>query len=248
MKKKILEVCVDSVESAIAAEAGGASRIELCGSLMIGGTTPTMALLDLVKEKIDIPVYVLIRPRFGDFCYTILEFEQIKKEVIQAKQHGADGIVIGVLKPDGSLDIERMRELVEIARPLHITLHRAFDVCKQPLDTLELIKELGIHTILTSGQEQTCVQGKELLTELVRRAGSEVEILIGSGLKSSNIEEMIRATGARAYHLSGKKEIESQMLYRPKEVSMGLPVLSEYIIWQTDEREIRKVREILDSY
>lgn len=248
MKKKILEVCIDSVESALAAEAGGASRLELCGNLMIGGTTPTMALLDVVKAHVNIPVYVLIRPRFGDFCYTNFEFEQIKREVIDAKAHGAEGVVIGILNPDGSLDIEKMKQLVELAKPLHITLHRAFDVCKHPLETLEVIKELGIHTILTSGQEQTCEQGKALLAELVRRAGDEVEILVGSGLKSNNLEEMIQMTGAQAYHLSGKKEVESQMSYRPKEVSMGLPILSEYIIWRTDEEEIRKVRTILDRY
>lgn len=246
MGKITLEVCVDSVESAIAAEKGGATRLELCSNLMIGGTTPTRAFIQLVKEKVNIPVYVLIRPRFGDFCYTDLEFEAIKKEVIDAKVCGADGVVIGILKADGTLDKERLHILCELASDMHITLHRAFDVCSNPLEALRCVRQLGIHTILTSGQKQTCVEGKELLKELVQNAGEEIEVLVGSGLKAENVREMINYTGARAYHLSGKKEKESQMIYRHQEVSMGLPILSEYVIWETEEEEIRKVRRIID--
>lgn len=243
MTNRVLEVCIDSADSAIEAEKGGATRLELCGNLIIGGTTPTIALLDLVKKVVTIPVNVLIRPRFGDFCYTDLEFEQIKDEVIQAKEHGADGVVIGILKPDGALDVERMKVLVDLAKPMHVTLHRAFDVCNDPMETLHQVKELGINTILTSGQKQTCVQGKELIAELVRASENKVEILVGSGLNAGNIEEMIKDTGASAYHLSGKKELDSMMEYRSEEVSMGLPILSEYIIWRTDANEIKKVKE-----
>lgn len=242
----ILEVCVDSVESAIAAERGGATRLELCSNLMIGGTTPTRAFIQLVKEQVSIPVYVLIRPRFGDFCYTDLEFEAIKREVIESKNLGADGVVIGILKPDGGLDEERMQILCELAKGMHITLHRAFDVCSNPVESLATVKKLGIHTILTSGQKQTCEEGKELIKELVQVAGEEVEILVGSGLNVGNIQELIEYTGARAYHLSGKREKESQMIYRHQEVSMGLPILSEYVIWETEEEEIRKVRTLMD--
>lgn len=245
MTDKILEVCVDSVESALEAERGGASRLELCGNLIIGGTTPSIALLDLVKQHVRIPVFMIIRPRFGDFCYTAFEFEQMKQEVLDAKEHGADGVVIGILNPDGSLDEERMNILVQLAKPMHVTLHRAFDVCKDPIAALECVCRLGIDTILTSGQKQTCTQGKELIRELVQRAGKDVEILVGSGLNAENIEEMMECTGARAYHLSGKKEIEGQMKYRAEYVSMGLPVASEYVIWRTSAVEIRKVRERL---
>lgn len=146
-----LEVCVDTAEGAIAAEQGGATRIELCGNLIIGGTTPSTSLLEIVKENVSIPIHVIIRPRFGDFCYTDLEFEEIKRQVINMKEHGADGVVIGILKPDGSLDKERMEILIDLANPMNIVLHRAFDVCKDPFEALETAKELGIQAILTSG-------------------------------------------------------------------------------------------------
>ncbi|MDF2596437.1 MAG: copper homeostasis protein CutC [Clostridia bacterium] len=247
MNECVLEVCVDSVESALAAQKGGATRLELCSNLIIGGTTPPVSLIDLVKKTVTLPIHILIRPRFGDFCYTPFEFECIKKEVILAKEHGAKGVVIGILKPDGCLDIERLKELISLAKPLHITLHRAFDVCLDPYEALEQAKALGIDTILTSGQEQTCTQGMECIKKLVLQAENQIEILVGSGLNSSNMREVMTKTHATAYHLSGKKEKESPMLYRPKTVSMGLPILSEYTLWETDWVEIKKVKEILNN-
>ncbi|WP_070000375.1 copper homeostasis protein CutC [Cellulosilyticum sp. I15G10I2] len=246
MNKITLEVCVDSVESALAAQKGGATRLEVCSNLIIGGTTPTSSLIDLVNASVDIPLHVLIRPRFGDFCYTPFEFEYIKREIKVAKEHGAKGIVIGILTPNGDLDIERLKVLIDLAKPLHITLHRAFDVCKNPFEALEQVKSLGIDTILTSGQQQTCIQGASCIKELVNKAGNQVEILVGSGLNSSNIEEIVKTTHAKAYHLSGKKEKESPMLYRPQTVTMGLPILSEYTIWETDWLEIEKVKDIIN--
>jgi copper homeostasis protein len=157
MRKFELEACVDSVESALAAQRGGAARIELCGNLIIGGTTPSPALFQEIREHSDIRAHILIRPRFGDFCYTDYEFQIIRKEVKAFRQLGAEGIVIGILKPDGTLDLDRMRILIEEAGDMSVTLHRAFDVCVDPFETMEQARELGVNIILTSGQKNHCL-------------------------------------------------------------------------------------------
>ena len=248
MDKNVLEVCVDSVESALAAQKGGATRLELCSNLIIGGTTPSLGLIDLVNETVSLPFHVLIRPRFGDFCYTNYEFEWMKKDILTAKEHGAKGIVIGILKPNGELDTERLKCLIDMAYPLHITLHRAFDVCCNPFEMLDQAKALNINTILTSGQQQTCMEALECIKRLITAASDQIEILVGSGINSSNIEHIIKSTSATAYHLSGKKDKESSMTYRSKTVSMGLSVLSEYTGYETDWLEIKKVKEFIDSF
>ena len=178
MKKPLLECCVDCVESALAAKKGGADRLELCANLIIGGTTPDINLYHRIREQCDILINVLIRPRFGDFCYTDEEFEIIRRDVKMFREAGADGVVIGILKPDGSLDVERMKILMEEAGPLSVTLHRAFDVCADPMQALQQAKELGIDTILTSGQKNTAIEGSQLLQELVKAANGDVDILL----------------------------------------------------------------------
>ncbi|MBW9158251.1 copper homeostasis protein CutC [Clostridium sp. FP2] len=244
----ILEVCVDSVESAMEAVKGGANRLELCSALIIGGTTPNINLFKLIKEKTNIKMNILIRPRYGDFCYTEDEFEIMKRDIQMFKKAGASGVVIGILKPDGSLDIDRMKELIEVAEGMHITLHRAFDVCINPFTTLEEAKKLGISSILTSGQKNKCTEGRELLKELVEKSEDKIEILIGSGINSGNVEDVIRYTKSYAVHTSGKMEIESDMKYRKEDISMGFPILSEHIILRTQSEEIAKVREILEKF
>ena len=159
MKEYILEACVDSVESAMAAVAGGADRLELCSNLIIGGTTPGPWLFEEIRKRSDIRIHALIRPRFGDFCYTDAEFSIIKKAVEDFRKIGAEGVVFGVLKPDGTLNMEQMKGLMEAAGDMSVTLHRAFDVCVDPLETMEQAISLGIDTILTSGQRNTCLQG-----------------------------------------------------------------------------------------
>ncbi|QUH27690.1 copper homeostasis protein CutC [Vallitalea guaymasensis] len=243
----ILEGCVDSVESAIEAEKGGGNRLELCSNLIIGGTTPSINLFNMVREHTNIKINVLIRPRFGDFCYSDKEFEVIKREVKMFQEAGADGVVIGVLNPDGTLDIDRMNELIHITEGMHITLHRAFDMCKNPLETLEQAKQLGINTILTSGQKNSCYDGKELIRELVNNSKGKVDILIGGGVKAEIIKEMYKFTGAVSYHMSGKEVINSSMEYRKEEVSMGIASLSEYSIWQTSSTKISQVKDILEK-
>jgi copper homeostasis protein len=243
----ILEACVDSVESAIEAKKGGAMRLELCSDLVVGGTSPSLALFELVKEVTDMKIHVLIRPRAGDFCYSDYEFQLIRREVELFKQAGADGVVIGVLKPDGTLDIERMRELVHIAGSMHITLHRAFDMVKNPYKTLEEAKALSIHTILTSGQQNHCIDGADLIRELVELSAGQVDIMVGSGVNEENIEELIDKTQAHTFHLSGKKRHNSPMAYRKDAVTMGSEYMDEYANWVTDSEKIRKVYTSLEN-
>ena len=242
-----LECCVDSVESAIAAKKGGADRIELCSALVIGGLSPSQALYRKIREQVDIPIRVLLRPRFGDFCYTDFEHEILKEEIRSFRMLGADGIVIGTMKPDGTLNLEQMKEFIEEAKGMPVTLHRAFDMCKDPFVTLEEVKRLGISTILTSGQKNTCVDGVALLKELVENAQGETEILIGGGVDASVIPMLAEKTKAKAYHMSGKISVESKMCYRKQDVSMGVASVSEYEIWRTSEKRVREARKILDE-
>lgn len=243
----VLEACVDSVESAMEAVKGGANRLELCGDLIIGGTTPNINLFKLIKEKTDVKINVLIRPRYGDFCYTQDEFEIIKRDIKMFKEAGANGVVIGILKPDGALDLERMKELMALTEGMHVTLHRAFDVCKNPFETLEEAKNLGVKSILTSGQKNKCTEGIELLKELVEKSEDKIEILIGSGINSKNVQQVVSYTKSLAVHTSGKINVESHMKYRKEDISMGFPILSEYVILRTDSEEILRIREILEK-
>lgn len=244
--KSILECCVDSVESAVAAKAGGADRIELCSGLVIGGLSPSKALFQKIREKVDIPIRTLLRTRFGDFCYTAYEHEILKEEVKMFRQLGADGVVIGSLTPEGNLHMEQMKELVEEAGEMKVTLHRAFDMCKNPLETLEQAKELGIDTILTSGQKNCASDGTELLKQLVEKSENKIEILVGGGVDGKVIPTLYEKTNTTSYHMSGKISLESQMQYRNTNVNMGLAAMSEYEIWRTSEERIREARNVLD--
>lgn len=247
MKEYILETCVDSVESAVAAANGGASRLELCGNLIIGGTTPDPWLFDEIRKRTDIRIHALIRPRFGDFCYTDAEFSIIKSAVECFRNMGAEGVVIGVLKPDGTLHMERMKELMEAAGDMSVTLHRAFDVCADPIETMEQAITLGIDTILTSGQQNTSMLGAGLLKELHEKSNGRIVIQAGGGVNAEVIRELYPLTGLKAYHMSGKKTIDSEMKYRKEGVNMGLPVLSEYEVWRTDEESIRAAKKVLEE-
>lgn len=249
----LLEVCADSVRSAVEAQAGGADRIELCSGLVIGGLSPSVAMFEQVKKNVDIPVRVLLRPRFGDFCYDGYEFETLKEEVCLFREAGADGVVIGILKPDGRLDTDRMKELVECAksesksgkRPCAVTFHRAFDVCRSPYEALRQCIELGIDTILTSGQKDSAWNGRELLKELVREAAGEIEILAGAGISPEVIGKLADYAGVTPFHMSGKKVTDSKMEFRREDVPMGIPGFPEFDIWQTDAGLVGNAKRIL---
>ena len=245
MKDYILECCVDSVESAINAESGGASRIELCSNLIIGGTTPDFAIVREIRKHTAIRIHALIRPRFGDFCYSKHEMEIMKEQIRSLKDAGVEGVVIGVLDEDGNLNMDAMKELIDVADGLSITLHRAFDMCRDPYAALEDAIALGVNTILTSGQKQSAWEGRELLAELIQKADGRIDIMAGAGIGASVIEKLIPATGGTSYHMSGKVTLDSKMKYRKSEVSMGLPSLSEYEIWQTSEDAVKAAVEVL---
>ena len=246
MEKYILECCVDSVESAIHAAKGGASRLELCANLIIGGTTPDVALVKEIRKYSDIRIHALIRPRFGDFCYTEHEMEIMKSQICALKEAGVEGVVIGVLDVDGNLDISKMKELMQEARGLSVTLHRAFDMCKDPFQALEEVISLGVHTILTSGQKASAWEGRELLCQLIKQADGRIDIMAGAGISASVIEKLIPVTTGTSYHMSGKITLDSKMKYRKADVSMGLPSLSEYEIWQTSEEAVREAVQVLE--
>lgn len=245
MKKYILECCVDSVESAINAANGGASRLELCSNLVIGGTTPDVALVKEIRKYTDIRIHALIRPRFGDFCYTEHEMEIMKSQISALKEAGVEGIVIGVLDEDGNLNMPAMRELMSHAEGLSVTLHRAFDMCRDPYQALEEAIALGVNTILTSGQKQSAWEGRELLAKLIKKAKGRIDIMAGAGVGATVIEKLIPETKGTSYHMSGKITLDSPMRYRKEDVRMGLPSLSEYEIWQTSEAQVKIAVEVL---
>lgn len=250
-----LEVCVDSVASALAAKRGGADRLELCADLVIGGTTPSLALVRQVKAETGLPVRALLRPRFGDFCYDSYELAQMEQSAAELVAAGADGIVTGILTPDGALDMDALRPIYAAAahaaeqagRPVALTLHRAFDVCRDPFAALEDACALGLSTILTSGQAASAPAGAPLLRQLVEAAGSRIEILVGAGVSPANLPALAAETGAHAFHLSGKQVLDSRMTFRREGVPMGLPGFSEFELWQTSEATIRAARQVLDN-
>ena len=247
MEKYILECCVDSVESAINAANGGASRLELCSNLIIGGTTPDVALVKEIRKYTDIRIHALIRPRFGDFCYTEHEMEIMKSQIRDLKEAGVEGVVIGILDVDGNLDVRKMKELLQETGNLSVTLHRAFDMCRDPFQALDEAIQLGIDTILTSGQKQSAWEGRELLKGLIEMADGRIDIMAGAGIGASVIEKLIPVTGGTSYHMSGKVTLDSPMKYRKADVSMGLPSLSEYEIWQTSEDAVRSAVDVLKN-
>lgn len=240
----MLEVCVDSVESAVAAEEGGAERLELCAALVIGGISPTPALYEAVKKRVDTPVRAMVRPRFGDFLYTPAEKEVMLTETRAWRDAGVEGVVTGALLADGRLDAQFLAEFMEASQGMKRTLHRAFDLCADPFAALEEAVSLGFDTILTSGQKANCRAGAELIGELHRRAAGRIEILVGAGVDAAAIRDLRKSTGCTSYHMSGKVTLSSGMEFRREGVPMGLPGLDEYSIWRTDASRIRAAKEV----
>lgn len=240
----ILEVCVDSVESALGAERGGSDRLELCGDLIVGGVTPSLALFERVREKVNIPIHVLLRPRFGDFLYSDEELEILVRQASLYRNAGADALVIGCLTKEGRLDIDANSRIIEAAKNTPVNLHRAFDMCRDMDEALEDAKKLGIVSILTSGGCSSALEGLDTLKHLKQNSG-KIGIMAGAGVSPESLRYMKENSCLTAFHMSGKKVLKSQMEYRNPRVSMGLPSLSEYEIWQTDEETIRQAKNIL---
>ena len=250
MNKPLIEACVDSYQSCVNATKGGADRLELCSHLIIGGCTPTLPVFKQVQRDCKgVKINVLIRPRFGDFLYTEDEIQAMCEDIAMFRDLGANGVVIGALTPDGDLDIEVMKRMMACAGDMDVTLHRAFDMSRDPFKTLEEAIELGCKTILTSGQQSNVVEGKDLLKEVYEKAAGRIDIMTGCGVKKWNIQEIHDHTGIVVFHTTGRKgALDSGMKYRKSTVAMGLPTLSEYEIWQTDEQEFRECAEIVHAF
>ena len=245
--KKIIEICLESVESVVAAQKGGADRVELCSDLFEGGLTPTLGTFTVARKLAStIKINVMIRPRGGDFCYSDEEFEVMKEDLLSLKNAGADGIVFGILTPEGDIDEERTRALVALAYPLPVTFHRAFDMSKDAFKSLETLIDLGVKRILTSGLEPTVMEGLPLLTELVKKAGDRIIIMPGCGISERNFKYLDERINAKEYHVFLPKEISSKMEYRPSHIYMGgLLRQPEFSIFHTDnERVSNIVKEI----
>lgn len=217
----VLEACVDSVESAVAAEQGGASRIELCSDLLEGGLTPGPGMMRVAREAIEIPIMVMVRPRGGDFCYSDFEYRAMLHDIAAAKEAGANGVVLGILRPDGTVDAERTRAAMEVAGPLEVTFHRAFDMTRDPFEALDVLVSLGVQRVLTSGQEASAAEGVDLIAELIRRASGRIVVMPGGGITSRNAGKIVATTGAREIHFYAGTPVESQMRYRNDRVFMG---------------------------
>lgn len=243
-KTTCLEVCVDSLASAMAAVKGGADRLELCGCLLVGGLTPDAALLEQIRQHTDIPIRCLMRPRFGDFLYAPEEISLMATQMHRLAWSGADGFVIGCLTPEGTLDLEQMKTLAEAAGGKGLTLHRAIDVSRDCLETAREASALGIDTILTSGQAADCWTGRENLGRLLEEK-LPLTIMAGGGVNAQVIGKLRALYPLTTFHMSGKTTLQSGMRYRREGVPMGLPGLDEFSIWQTDAEKVRAAAAVL---
>ncbi len=237
-----IEVCANSVESALNAQNAGADRVELCAGMPEGGTTPSIGQIMMARELLTrTKLHVIIRPRGGDFLYTDLEVQTMIKDIQAAKELQVDGIVIGCLTANGDVDIKQMEHLMREADGLSVTFHRAFDMCRNPHQTLQEIIALGCDRILTSGQQPTAVQGIPMLKQLQMEADENIIIMPGCGINPSNIQQIANETGTKEFHLSGRTNVNSRMRFRNPNVSMGGTVhIDEYVQQVTDEDIIRK--------
>lgn len=241
-----LEICVDSVEGAQAAQAGGAQRVELCDNLVEGGTTPSAGMIALTRQQIAIGLHVIIRPRGGDFCYSALEFAVMKHDVLQAKQLGANGVVIGLLNPDGTIDKTRTAELIMLARPLSVTFHRAFDMTVDPQQALADLIELTVDRVLTSGQESSALEGLDCITALVQQAAGRISVMPGGGIHERNIQKVVQQSGVKEVHLSARTAVASAMTYQNTRVYMGGAYRSpEFTRQATDPTRVAAVVNLL---
>lgn len=208
---RILEIAVFNIDSAIVAAQAGADRLELCENPQDGGTTPSYGFMKTLRELVSIPIFPIIRPHGGDFLYSESAYRVMQKDIALAKELGFEGVVLGLLNPNGTIDADRTAQLVELAYPMEVTFHRAFDRCNQPLEALETIIQTGCSRILTSGQHPNAFDAKELIQKLVQQASDRIIIMPGSGIRASNIQTLANFTGAQELHSSARKSVVSSM-------------------------------------
>jgi copper homeostasis protein len=234
-----VEICVDSVESAMAAERGGAQRVELCSDYLEGGITPSAGLIALVRQQIDIGLYILIRPRGGDFCYTDLEFEVMRQDIQRSREMGADGIILGVLNQDARVDLKRTHQLVELAGSLPVTFHRAIDMTPDPCAALEDVIASGASRVLTSGGAARVTEGMGTVAGMVKAAGERISVVAGGGITRESVARVAEATGAREFHASLRSARPSPVTFQREGVAMGPAHEREFRRFEVKEENVR---------
>jgi len=240
--RALLEIAANSLDSALAAEAGGADRIELCSGLELGGLTPSAGLIEQVREHVRIPVYVLIRPRAGDCVYTDAEFDAMRRDVARCVALGCEGVVIGALTPHGALDTANLRGLIGAASGRGVTLHRAFDLCMDPPSAMEDAIALGCERVLTSGGAPSALAGAATIRRLVEQAGDRIRIMPGAGIDARNIAAIREQTGAREFHASAKRQLASRQTS-----SRGEALGMSNGEWRSDAEQVRALAAVLSS-
>lgn len=240
----VIEIVVYNIESALRAQEGGADRIELCDNPGEGGTTPSFGVIEAVRQNVSMDVYIMIRPRGGDFCYSNYEFHTMKRDIAQCQKLSVDGVVFGILNPDGTLDKKRCKELIDKARPLKVTCHRAFDRSKDPFQTLEDCIEVGFDRILTSGQMPKAMEGVDLIAELIKKADGRISIMPGSGVTKENAAAIVQKTGAKEIHFSAVTFRAGAMQYHNANLMAGSSG-EEYMLRTVDANVIKEIRSLL---
>jgi copper homeostasis protein len=237
----LLEICAGSVTSCLAAQESGAGRVEFCDNLLEGGTTPSYGAIASAREKLQIQLNVIIRPRGGDFLYSDIEYEVMERDIVACKNLGVDGVVIGLLTADGDVDVVRCKALVELAAPMPVTFHRAFDVARDPFKALEDVILAGCNRLLTSGQEASAMEGRALIRDLREAAGDRLIVMPGAGVRLNNIAQLVAETGCIEYHTSGRASFKSGMRYHNERVKMGGPGQDEYAVMETSADLVKQI-------
>lgn len=243
-----LEIVVYNIESALRAQEGGADRIELCDNPGEGGTTPSYGVIEAVRQNVSLDVFVMLRPRGGDFHYSNYEFHCMKRDLMQCQKISVDGVVFGILNEDGTIDKKRCKELIDKARPLKVTCHRAFDMTRDPFEALEDCIEVGFDRILTAGQQAVASKGADLIGELIKKANGRIAIMPGSGVNENTVEDIIRKSKATEIHFSATAFRESKMQYRNNEIAgMGSDEGSEFKLRTVDPERVKKMRALSEA-
>lgn len=236
----LVEGCVDSVASSLAAERGGARRLELCDAIFDGGTTPSAGMIAACKATVSIPVFVMIRPRGGGFVYSDAERDVMRRDVVVARELGADGIVIGGLRPDGIVDLALVRFLMEAAHELPVTFHRAFDLTPDLEASLESLAEAGVQRVLTAGGASTAADGATALADLVRQAGSRLVVMAGGGIREDNVRSLVSMSGVREVHVRLTRLAHRGEVPAHRGLSVRKPLPQDEAAWEeTDEQRVR---------
>jgi copper homeostasis protein len=243
-----IEIVVFNIDSALKAQEGGADRIELCENPGEGGTTPSYGTIEIVRQNLSIDVFVMIRPRGGDFHYSNYEFHAMKRDISQCQKLSVDGVVFGILTPEGTIDKKRCKELIDKSRPLKVTCHRAFDMTRDPFEALEDCIEAGFDRILTAGQQAQAVKGADLIGELIKRANGRIAIMPGSGVNEQTVEQIIAKSAASEIHFSATAFRESAMQFRNQQIAgMGSDEGSEFKLRTVDPARVRQMRMLADE-